>query len=78
MSCSARPRRPACWRACAGRYRFRHALVREELAGRLPEETLRRTHAEAAALLVAADAPPEAVGASPRCAPAAHARPCRS
>jgi len=44
-----------------GRYRFRHALVREELAGRLPEETLRLTHAEAAAQLVAADAPPEAV-----------------
>ena len=31
---------------CArGRYRFRHALVREQLAARLPEETLRRTHA---------------------------------
>ena len=44
-----------------GRYRFRHALVREELAGRLPEETLRRTHTDAAALLAAADAPPEAV-----------------
>ena len=26
-----------------GRYRFRHALVREELAARLPEEALRRT-----------------------------------
>ena len=47
---------------CArGRYRFRHALVREELAGRLPEEALRRTHTDAAALLAAADAPPEAV-----------------
>jgi DNA-binding SARP family transcriptional activator len=44
-----------------GRYRFRHALVREELAARLPEETLRRTHADAAALLAADDAPPEAV-----------------
>ncbi len=44
-----------------GRYRFRHALVREELATRLPEETLRRTHADAAALLAASDAPPEAV-----------------
>jgi DNA-binding SARP family transcriptional activator/tetratricopeptide (TPR) repeat protein len=44
-----------------GRYRFRHALVREELAARLPEEALRRTHADAAALLAAADAPPEAV-----------------
>ena len=44
-----------------GRYRFRHALVREELAGRLPEEALRRTHTDAAALLAAADAPPEAI-----------------
>ena len=44
-----------------GRYRFRHALVREELAARLPEETLRSTHAAAAALLAADDAPPEAV-----------------
>jgi tetratricopeptide (TPR) repeat protein len=44
-----------------GRYRFRHALVREELAARLPEETLRRMHSEAAALLAADDAPPEAV-----------------
>ena len=44
-----------------GRYRFRHTLVREELAARLPEETLRRTHADAAALLATADAPPEAV-----------------
>ena len=32
-----------------GRYRFPHALMREELAARLPEETLRRTHADAAA-----------------------------
>ena len=47
---------------CArGRYRFRHALVREELAARLPEEALRRTHADAAALLAADDAPPERV-----------------
>ncbi len=44
-----------------GRYRFRHALVREELAARLPEEVLRRTHAEAAGLLAADDAPPERV-----------------
>jgi DNA-binding SARP family transcriptional activator/tetratricopeptide (TPR) repeat protein len=44
-----------------GRYRFRHALVHEELAARLPEEALRRTHADAAALLSASDAPPEAV-----------------
>ena len=44
-----------------GRYRFRHTLVREELAARLPEETLRRTHADAAALLAADGAPPEGV-----------------
>ena len=44
-----------------GRYRFRHALVREELAARLPEEALSRTHADAAALLAAEDAPPERV-----------------
>jgi tetratricopeptide (TPR) repeat protein len=47
---------------CArGRYRFRHALVREELAARLPEETLRRTHADAAVLLVTDGAAPERV-----------------
>ena len=47
---------------CArSRYRFRHGLVREELAARLPEETLRRTHADAAALLVTDGAPPERV-----------------
>jgi DNA-binding SARP family transcriptional activator len=47
---------------CArGRYRFRHALVRQELVARLPEETLRRTHAEAAAVLVTDGAPPERV-----------------
>src|SRR5215207_2785371 len=44
-----------------GRYRFRHALVRGELAARLPEGKLRRTHADAAALLAADEAPPEAV-----------------
>lgn len=44
-----------------GRYRFRHALVREQLVARLPEEALRRTHAEAAALLAKEDAPPERV-----------------
>ena len=44
-----------------GRYRFRHVLVREELADRLPEETLRCTHGDAAALLTAHGAPPEAI-----------------
>jgi DNA-binding SARP family transcriptional activator len=44
-----------------GRYRFRHALVREELTGRLPEEVVRRTHADAAALLATEDARPEGV-----------------
>ncbi|MGZ6641709.1 MAG: ATP-binding protein [Solirubrobacteraceae bacterium] len=44
-----------------GRYRFRHAFVREELAARLPEEALRHTHADAAALLAADDSPPESV-----------------
>src|SRR5918995_3731346 len=44
-----------------GRYRFRHALVREELAARLPEQALRDAHARAATLLVADDAPPERV-----------------
>jgi DNA-binding SARP family transcriptional activator len=44
-----------------GRYRFRHSLVREELAARLPEEALRRTHIDAAALLASDDAPPERV-----------------
>jgi tetratricopeptide (TPR) repeat protein len=44
-----------------GRYRFRHALVREELGARLPEEAMRRTHADAAALLAADDAPPEMI-----------------
>ena len=44
-----------------GRYRFRHALVREELAARLPEEVVRRTHADAAALLAADETPPERV-----------------
>jgi DNA-binding SARP family transcriptional activator/predicted negative regulator of RcsB-dependent stress response len=47
--------------AVRGRYRFRHALVRQELAARMPEAALRRTHADAAALLAAEDAPPEAV-----------------
>lgn len=47
---------------CArGRYRFRHTLVRQQLAARLPEEALRHAHAEAAALLAEADAPPERV-----------------
>jgi DNA-binding SARP family transcriptional activator/tetratricopeptide (TPR) repeat protein len=44
-----------------GRYRFRHALVREELAAGLPMEALRRTHANAAALLATHGAPPEGV-----------------
>ena len=44
-----------------GRYRFRHALMREELAARLPEEALRGTHADAAALLAADGSPPESV-----------------
>ena len=44
-----------------GRYRFRHALVREQLAARLPEEALRCAHADAAALLAEEDAPPERV-----------------
>jgi DNA-binding SARP family transcriptional activator/tetratricopeptide (TPR) repeat protein len=44
-----------------GRYRFRHALVREELAARLSEEAMRRRHAEAADLLAADDAPPERI-----------------
>jgi DNA-binding SARP family transcriptional activator/tetratricopeptide (TPR) repeat protein len=47
---------------CArGRYRFRHALVRAQLAARLPEEALRRVHADAAALLAEEDSPPERV-----------------
>jgi DNA-binding SARP family transcriptional activator len=44
-----------------GRYRFRHALVREELAARLPEAMLQRLHAAAAAALAAEGAPPEAI-----------------
>jgi DNA-binding SARP family transcriptional activator len=44
-----------------GRYRYRHAFVREELAARLPEEALRRTHARVAALLATDDAPPEGI-----------------
>ncbi|MGN6169212.1 MAG: ATP-binding protein, partial [Solirubrobacteraceae bacterium] len=44
-----------------GRYRFRHALVREQLAARLPEEGLQRAHAEAAALLASEGSPPERV-----------------
>ncbi len=44
-----------------GRYRFRHALVREQLAARLPEEALRRAHGDAAALLAEEDSPPERV-----------------
>jgi DNA-binding SARP family transcriptional activator len=44
-----------------GRYAFRHALVRDELAARLPEPGLREVHADAAGLLAADDAPPEVV-----------------
>ena len=44
-----------------GRFRFRHALVREQLAARLPEEALRRAHADAAVRLAAEDSPPERV-----------------
>jgi tetratricopeptide (TPR) repeat protein len=47
--------------AARGRYRFRHALVRQELAARVPEAALRRAHADAAALLAADEAPAEAV-----------------
>ena len=36
-----------------GRFRFRHVLVREQLAARLPEEALRRAHADAAVRLAA-------------------------
>ena len=44
-----------------GRYSFRHALVREQLAASLPEEGLRRAHADAAALLAIDGSPPERV-----------------
>ena len=44
-----------------GRYRFRHALVREQLAARLPEDGLRRAHSDAAALLAQDGSPPERV-----------------
>jgi DNA-binding SARP family transcriptional activator/tetratricopeptide (TPR) repeat protein len=44
-----------------GRYRFRHALVRHQLAAMLSEEALRRAHEEAAALLAAENAPPERI-----------------
>ena len=44
-----------------GRYRFRHALVREQLAASVSEEVLRRAHDAAAALLAAEDSPPERV-----------------
>ena len=61
-----------------GRYRFRHALVREQLAARLPERELRRTHAEAAALLAGDDAPPEGGRASSASCRPGPGRPCRS
>jgi DNA-binding SARP family transcriptional activator/tetratricopeptide (TPR) repeat protein len=44
-----------------GRYRFRHALVRGQLAAGLPEEALRRAHADTAELLSREDAPPERI-----------------
>ena len=44
-----------------GRYRFRHSLVREQLAARLPEESLRATHDRAAELLAADGAAPERI-----------------
>ena len=44
-----------------GRYRFRHTLVREQLAASVSEEALRRAHDGAAALLAAEDSPPERV-----------------
>ena len=44
-----------------GRFGFRHALVREQLAATLPEEALRRAHADAAAALAQTDAPPERI-----------------
>jgi DNA-binding SARP family transcriptional activator/tetratricopeptide (TPR) repeat protein len=44
-----------------GRYRFRHVLVREQLAARLPEDGLRRAHAGAAVLLAHDGSPPERV-----------------
>ena len=44
-----------------GSYRFRHAPVREELVARLPEATLRETHARGATLLAAQGAPPEEI-----------------
>lgn len=47
--------------AVRGRYRFRHGLLRQELAARVPEPELRRAHADLAALLAAGDAPPEAI-----------------
>lgn len=44
-----------------GRYRFRHGLVRDQLARRLPEETLQRTHADVADRLANEGAAPELV-----------------
>ena len=61
-----------------GRYRFRHAFVREELAARLPEEALRRAHADAAALLATDGCASGAGRPSPSAAPAVRGRPSRS
>ncbi len=44
-----------------GRYRFRHALVRGQLAAGLSEDALRRAHADAAAVLATEGSPPERV-----------------
>jgi DNA-binding SARP family transcriptional activator len=44
-----------------GRYRFRHALTREQLAASLPDDALRHAHADAVALLAGEDAPPERI-----------------
>jgi DNA-binding SARP family transcriptional activator/tetratricopeptide (TPR) repeat protein len=44
-----------------GRYRFRHALVRGQLAAGLSEQAVRRAHADAATGLSTDEAPPERV-----------------
>ena len=44
-----------------GRYRFRHVLVREQLAASISDDVLRHAHADAAALLAGEDAAPERV-----------------
>ena len=44
-----------------GRFRFRHALVRERLAAGQAEEALRHAHAAAADVLAGTEAPPERI-----------------